>query len=158
MAKTDATLKGNLDRLEPLLAKLKAAPIAHVIGGARPAVEATFETHSPTDKSLIARVAKGSAADIDKAAQAAKNAFKSWANVDPDKRRALLHRQRVHITAVVAHGAAVRLVEQAEHVQQRRLAGAAGAEQHDVLAGGDAEVDAAQYGDLLPADAEVLGR
>ena len=92
MAKSDATIKGNLDRLEPLLAKLQAAPIAHVIGGARPAVEATFETHSPTDKSLIARVAKGTAADIDKAAQAAKKAFKSWANVDPDKRRALLHK------------------------------------------------------------------
>ena len=92
MTKTDATLKSNLDRLEPLLAKLKAQPIAHAIGGERPAVQATFETHSPTDKSVIARVARGTAADIDKAAQAAKKAFKSWAAFDPDKRREMIQR------------------------------------------------------------------
>ena len=92
MAKTDATLKSNLDRLEPLLARLGKEPIRHVIGGDRPAAGETFETTSPADKSVIARVAKGTAADIDKAAQAAKSAFKGWASFDPDKRRALLHR------------------------------------------------------------------
>ncbi len=92
MAKDNATLKGNLDRLQPLLAKLASRPIAHVIGGAQVAVGETFETHAPADKSIIARVAKGTAADIDRAASVAKTAFKAWANWDPDKRRALLHK------------------------------------------------------------------
>lgn len=92
MAKTEATLQSNLDRLEPLLAKLRSEPIRHVIGGERPAAGETFETHAPADKSVIARVALGTAADIDKAALAAAKAFKGWAKWDADKRRALLHK------------------------------------------------------------------
>ena len=86
------TFEDNQQRLQPLLAKLKAEPIAHVIAGKSAASKATFETHSPVDKSLIAKVALGTADDIDRAAAAAKTAFKPWAAWAPDKRRALLHR------------------------------------------------------------------
>ena len=92
MSKDNATFQGNLARLEPLIAKLQSAPIGHTIGGARVAAGATFETRSPTDRSLIAHVARGTAEDIDRAANAAKGAFKAWAKWDGDKRRALLHK------------------------------------------------------------------
>ena len=52
----------------------------------------TFETRSPVDDSLISEVARGTVADIDRAAQAAKAAFPAWAAMPGDKRKALLHR------------------------------------------------------------------
>ncbi len=92
MAKDNASFKSNMQRLEPLLAKLAANPIRHVIGGESVAGGDTFETRSPTDKSMIAKVACGTPGDIERAAAAAKKAFRAWANWDPDKRRALLHK------------------------------------------------------------------
>ena len=67
----------NKARLQPLLQRLASDGVGHWIGGKR--VEslagATFETHSPVDRSLIAKVARGDAADIAAAAAAAKAAF-----------------------------------------------------------------------------------
>jgi 5-carboxymethyl-2-hydroxymuconic-semialdehyde dehydrogenase len=88
----DESFAGNLGRLEPLLAKLRADGIGHSIAGQRVDGKATFDTTSPVDKSQIAKVARGTAADIDRAAAAANTAFKSWAAWDPAKRRTLLHR------------------------------------------------------------------
>jgi 5-carboxymethyl-2-hydroxymuconic-semialdehyde dehydrogenase len=90
--KTSETFSGNRDRLEPLLAKLRAEGIGHCIAGQRADSARTFETLSPVDKSLIAKVARGTADDIDRAAQSAKAAFKAWAAWDPARRRALLHK------------------------------------------------------------------
>jgi 5-carboxymethyl-2-hydroxymuconic-semialdehyde dehydrogenase len=88
----DESFAGNLGRLEPLVAKLRAEGIGHSIAGKRVDGKAAFDSISPVDTSLIAKVARGSAADVDRAAAAAKAAFKSWAAWDPSKRRALLHR------------------------------------------------------------------
>ncbi len=63
-----------------------------MIGGGRVDGKSTFDTCSPVDKSATAKVALGTAADVDRAAAAAKSAFKAWAAWSPDKRRALLHR------------------------------------------------------------------
>jgi 5-carboxymethyl-2-hydroxymuconic-semialdehyde dehydrogenase len=93
MSKTDGeSFAANRNRLEPLLAKLRSDGIGHSIAGRRVDGKATFETHSPVDKSLIAKVARGGADDIDRAAAAAKAAFKAWAAWDADKRRALLRK------------------------------------------------------------------
>jgi 5-carboxymethyl-2-hydroxymuconic-semialdehyde dehydrogenase len=86
------TFQENQARIEPLLAKLKAEGIGHRIGGQRVDGKAEFETHSPVDTSIIARVARGTAEDIDRAAAAATTAFKPWAVWAPEKRRAALHR------------------------------------------------------------------
>ena len=86
------TFEANLARLAPLLATLTAEGIGHVIDGQRVDGKRTFETHSPADRSLIARVAEGTAEDIDRAAAAAKRAFKPWSKWSPDKRRAVLHK------------------------------------------------------------------
>ena len=51
-----------------------------------------FETASPIDNTVLAQVARGTAADIDRAAKAAKSAFPAWRDMAPAKRRKLLHR------------------------------------------------------------------
>ncbi|WP_315737275.1 MULTISPECIES: 5-carboxymethyl-2-hydroxymuconate semialdehyde dehydrogenase [unclassified Bradyrhizobium] len=86
--------KANLDRAAPLLAKLKDEGIGHFIDGkVVPAISgATFETKSPIDGAVLAKVARGNAEDIDRAATSAALAFKSWRDMAPAMRRKLLHR------------------------------------------------------------------
>ncbi len=86
------TYDDNKARLEPLLSRLGAGGIGHTIAGKRVDTSATFETHSPVDKTVITKVARGSADTIDHAAAAAKQAFKAWAAWAPEKRRAVLHK------------------------------------------------------------------
>ncbi|WP_315714917.1 MULTISPECIES: 5-carboxymethyl-2-hydroxymuconate semialdehyde dehydrogenase [unclassified Bradyrhizobium] len=91
--KTDI-YKANLDRVAPLLAKLKDEGIGHFIDGkVVPAISgATFETKSPIDGAVLAKVARGNAEDIDRAATSAALAFRSWRDMAPAMRRKLLHR------------------------------------------------------------------
>jgi hypothetical protein len=65
--------QANRDRAAPLLAKLKAEGIEHVIDGKLvPSISgATFETKSPVDNADLAKVARGGPEDIDRAATAA---------------------------------------------------------------------------------------
>ncbi|NOU05519.1 MAG: 5-carboxymethyl-2-hydroxymuconate semialdehyde dehydrogenase [Hyphomicrobiaceae bacterium] len=86
------SIADNSVRLEKLLTTLKRDGIGHTINGQRVDSPATFDTTSPVDKSVIAKVARGTASDIDKAAKAAAAAFKPWAAWAPEKRRALLHK------------------------------------------------------------------
>ena len=77
------------------LARLRQNGIRHSINGSEVASASgrTFENRSPIDNSVIAQVARGDESDVDRAAQAAKRAFKDWRNLNPDKRQALLHAQ-----------------------------------------------------------------
>src|SRR5438477_1412237 len=86
--------QANRDRAAPLLAKLMEEGIGHMIGGKTvPSISgATFETRSPIDGAVLATVARGNAADIDRAATAAALAFKSWRDMQPSLRKKLLHR------------------------------------------------------------------
>ncbi|MCA3444410.1 MAG: 5-carboxymethyl-2-hydroxymuconate semialdehyde dehydrogenase [Rhodobacter sp.] len=85
-------LATHLAKLEIHLARFRAGGIPNLIDGQDVAGEATFETRSPVDESLIARVALGDAAVIDRAAKAAKAAFPAWAALPGDQRKAILHR------------------------------------------------------------------
>lgn len=87
-------LDTHVRRLDGSLAALRESGVHHLIGGeTRPAASGrTFETRSPVDDGLIARVARGDAADIDAAAQAAKAAFPARAAADGKERKRLLHR------------------------------------------------------------------
>ena len=51
-----------------------------------------FDTRSPVDNSLIARVARGTPQDIDAAARAAAAAFPAWRDMPGSDRRRILHR------------------------------------------------------------------
>src|SRR5665213_1464506 len=86
--------KANLDRAAPLLAKLKAEGIGHIIDGKIvPSISgASFKTKSPIDGSVLATVARGNAEDIDRAATAASLAFKAWRDMPASMRKKLLHR------------------------------------------------------------------
>ncbi|HEY6451559.1 MAG TPA: 5-carboxymethyl-2-hydroxymuconate semialdehyde dehydrogenase [Steroidobacteraceae bacterium] len=86
-------LASNRDALELLLRPLQRHGLGHLIEGRRceSASGATFATDSPVDGSRIALVARGGAAEIDLAAQAAARAFPAWSAMAPGARRRLLH-------------------------------------------------------------------
>jgi 5-carboxymethyl-2-hydroxymuconic-semialdehyde dehydrogenase len=87
------TLATQVEKLEGHLARFRAGGILNLIGGKDASgAGGTFDTHSPVDDSLIATVARGTATDVDRAAQAAKAAFPAWSAMPGDKRKAILHR------------------------------------------------------------------
>ncbi|TPK67534.1 5-carboxymethyl-2-hydroxymuconate semialdehyde dehydrogenase [Mesorhizobium sp. B2-4-15] len=87
-------LEGNLKKAEAYLARFKSDGVLNQIGGeAVPTADgSTFETLSPVDLKPLAKVARGGAADIDRAAKAAKAAFPAWAAISGEARKRLLHR------------------------------------------------------------------
>jgi len=85
-------LATRIARLESHLARFRDSGILNLIAGQDVASDQWFETRSPVDDSLIARVALGTADTIDAAAQAAKAAFPAWAASPGDQRKAILHR------------------------------------------------------------------
>ncbi len=85
-------LATHLTKLGTHLARFRDTGILNLIDGKDASGGDWFETRSPVDDSLIARVALGTAADIDSAARAAEAAFPAWAAMDGTKRKAILHR------------------------------------------------------------------
>ena len=96
-----SSLSENLDALKRRLSRVPQGGILNRIGDADlPAASGeTFETRSPTDDSFICAVPRSGAEDIDAAARAAKRAFPAWRDMDPQKRKALLHKIADGITA-----------------------------------------------------------
>ena len=92
-SKLSAELEENLGKLKSYLEPIKKSGITHIIGGETRASASgeTFEAASPIDNQAFCTVASGDAADIDGAAEAAKEAFGPWREMAPAKRRALLH-------------------------------------------------------------------
>src|SRR2546430_9566974 len=86
--------QANSERAAPLLAKLKAEGIGHMIGGKTvPSTSGqTFETKSPVDGAVLASGARGNAEHIDRAATAAAEACKSWPDMPAAIPKKLLHR------------------------------------------------------------------
>src|ERR1700729_4556598 len=86
--------QANRDRAAPLLAKLKAEGIGHMIDGKIvPSISGeSCETRSPVDGAVLASVARGRSEDIDRAATVAAEAFKSWRGMSAIMRKKLLHR------------------------------------------------------------------
>jgi 5-carboxymethyl-2-hydroxymuconic-semialdehyde dehydrogenase len=83
----------NQQRAEAYLRRFKAGPVPHWIDGKADAGSgATFDDFSPVDGSVLAKIARGSGADIDRAAHAAARAFPAWSRTTGAARRALLHK------------------------------------------------------------------
>ncbi len=78
----------------------------HWIGGQRVASTDTVEDVSPIDGEVIARIARGTAAEAAAAVGAARQAFPQWAATPPKERAAVLHR--------IADGVEARLEELAQ--------------------------------------------
>lgn len=87
-------LTNNIDKLSTYLKRFQATGVQnHIAGQACPALSgATFDNASPVDESHICTVARGDAADIDAAAQAAKAAFPAWRDMGGAERKKILHR------------------------------------------------------------------
>ena len=86
-------LDKTIARADEFLKRFRDKPVAHLIDGKPEAGHDTFETHSPIDNAVIAKVARGGAAEIDRAAKAATKAFRTgWSRTSGDARRKLLHR------------------------------------------------------------------
>jgi 5-carboxymethyl-2-hydroxymuconic-semialdehyde dehydrogenase len=89
----NASLDQNIARAEAHLARFRERPVAHVIDGTLdPGAGPTFETLSPVDNAVLATVARGGAAEIDRAARAARRAFPGWSGMAGADRRRVLHR------------------------------------------------------------------
>ena len=105
-----AALDDNLRKADAYLSRFRRDGVLnHIDGEAVPAADgATFETISPVDLQPLARAARGSAADIDRAAKAARAAFRDWAAMPGEERKRLLHRIA---DAIVARAEEIALVE-----------------------------------------------
>lgn len=85
------SLEGNLARLDGYLAGFRQTGISNRIAGKNVAGQGgVFQTISPVDKSVICDVARGTAADIDAAANAASDAFADWRDMPAVQRRKIL--------------------------------------------------------------------
>jgi 5-carboxymethyl-2-hydroxymuconic-semialdehyde dehydrogenase len=105
-----SALEANLAKAEKYLARFRNAGVLNQIDGeAVPACDgATFETISPVDLQPLAKVAHGTAADVDRAATAARKAFPAWAALSGDKRKQILHKIA---DSIVARAEEIALVE-----------------------------------------------
>jgi 5-carboxymethyl-2-hydroxymuconic-semialdehyde dehydrogenase len=90
---TNPQFAANLSRAAKYLARFVTGVVPHFIAGERVGSRsgATFETIDPTTNDRQCSVASGEAADIDRAARAAADAFAVWRAVPGAKRRTILH-------------------------------------------------------------------
>lgn len=105
-----AALDDNLRKAEAYLERFRENGVLNQIAGeAVPSADgSTYETISPIDLKPIAKVARGKAADIDRAAKAAKAAFRDWAAISGEARKKLMHKIA---DAIVARAEEIALVE-----------------------------------------------
>ena len=102
-------LEENIAKAQAYLSRFKREGVLNRIGGEDVAADgATFETISPVDLKPLAEVARSKAADIDRAARAAKAAFPAWAAMPGEARKALLHKIA---DAIVARAEEIAFVE-----------------------------------------------
>ena len=87
-------LEGNISKANGYLRRFAEHGVANHIGGESVAAadQQSFEVISPVDLKPLAKVARGKAEDIDRAAKAAKQAFKGWSAMPGDARKKLLHK------------------------------------------------------------------
>ena len=89
----------------------------------------TFETASPVDNALIAKVARGGAAEIDRAAKAAMKAFRTgWGHTSGEKRRDILHKIADAIEARADEIAYVECMDTGQPIRYMAKAALRGAE------------------------------
>jgi 5-carboxymethyl-2-hydroxymuconic-semialdehyde dehydrogenase len=117
-----------LARAEQYLSRFQGKTLGHLIGGKSVAGRDTFETLSPVDNRLLAKVARGTAADIDEAAKAAKRAFASWSKTSGEARREILHRIADAIEARAEEIAFVECMDTGQPIRYMSKAALRGAE------------------------------
>ncbi|MCP3446103.1 5-carboxymethyl-2-hydroxymuconate semialdehyde dehydrogenase [Bradyrhizobium sp. CCGUVB14] len=144
----------NLLKADKYLARFKTDGVLnHIAGKALPALDgSTFETLSPVDLKCIAKVAHGKAADVDRAAAAAKSAFPGWAAMDGEKRKDLLHQIADAIVARAEEIAFVECMDTGQSLKFMAKAALRGAENFRFFAD---RAPAARDGDTLHAHGQI---
>lgn len=85
-------LQSNMAKTASYLKLLADKGVLNRIGGQDSEGAGWFQSTSPIDGAVLAQVALGDAAEVDRAAQAAKAAFPAWRNVPGKERKRILHR------------------------------------------------------------------
>ncbi len=73
------------------------AGFRHYIGGAWKSGSTLFDVHNPADGTVIAKVAQGSASDVDAAVAAARAAYPAWSKTSGDTRAKYLYAIARHV-------------------------------------------------------------
>jgi 5-carboxymethyl-2-hydroxymuconic-semialdehyde dehydrogenase len=109
-AKETSKAETNRVKAAELRAQVAERGLKHFINGEAVASLSgeTFENVTPIDNSPICRVASGTAADIERAAQAAKAAFPAWRDLPGKERKRLLHKVA---DLIEAHAEEIALLE-----------------------------------------------
>jgi 5-carboxymethyl-2-hydroxymuconic-semialdehyde dehydrogenase len=125
-----AALDKTIARAEAFLQRFRDRPVAHLIDGKPDAGSGeTFETLSPVDNTAIAKVARGGAAEINRAAKAATKAFRTvWSQTTGDARRKILHRIADAIEARADEIALVECMDTGQPIRYMAKAARRGAE------------------------------
>ena len=121
-------LTDNLRKAQTYLSRFKSGPVPHRIAGESLTGDETFENYDPTDSSVLCNVSSGGAAEIDRAARAAEEAFKVWRTVPGEKRRALLHKIADKIEARAEEIALVESTDSGQAIRYMAKAALRGAE------------------------------
>ena len=124
------TLDKTVARADGFLKRFRDKPVAHLIDGKPDTGSgATFETLSPIDNSVIAKVARGGAAEIDRAAKGAMRAFRTgWSGSTGDERRKILHRIADAIEARADEIALIECIDTGQPIRNMSKAALRGAE------------------------------
>ncbi len=124
-----STFDDALVRARQCLSRFRGKTLDHWIDGKHvPGSGGTFETRSPVDDSLLATVARGTSADIDHAAKAAKRAFLSWSQTSGEKRRKVMHRIADAIEARAEEIALIECMDTGQPIRYMSKAALRGAE------------------------------
>jgi 5-carboxymethyl-2-hydroxymuconic-semialdehyde dehydrogenase len=123
-------LEKALARADGYLARFRNGTVPHLIDGkADLGAGATFATLSPIDNGVLANVARGGDAEIDRAARAATHAFRgAWGKTSGEERRALLHRIADAIEASADEIAFIECVDTGQPIRYMAKAALRGAE------------------------------
>jgi 5-carboxymethyl-2-hydroxymuconic-semialdehyde dehydrogenase len=122
-------LDQSIAQAQKYLSRFKDKPLLHLIDGKPDAgSSATFETLSPLDNSLLAKVARGTPAEIDKAAKAAKRAFLTWKKTSGEARRKILHKIADAIEARAEEIALIECMDTGQPIRYMSKAALRGAE------------------------------
>ena len=83
-------LAENLAKADKYLARFRGKCLPHFVAGKHEPGHSglSFENLIPVDNSTLCEVARGNAADIDAAAQAARHAFPAWRDLPGEERKA----------------------------------------------------------------------
>jgi 5-carboxymethyl-2-hydroxymuconic-semialdehyde dehydrogenase len=125
-----STLEAAIARANGYLDRFHKGNVTHLIDGKPDAGgNGTFETLSPVDNTVLANVARGGTAEIDRAAKAAMKAFRTtWGRTSGEDRRDILHRIADAIEARAEEIAYVECMDTGQPIRYMSKAALRGAE------------------------------